>query len=281
LEKEIVCNNTLATDCFLCAMHSTDLHGKNALIGGGTQGIGKAIAIELAKMGANCILMARNEALLKTTIAELPNNQNQKHQYIAIDYQYPNQLKIKVENLVRSNPIHILINNTGGPPGGLIANAEVEDFLSAFNNHLVCNHVLVQATLPAMKKSGWGRIINVISTSVKQPLKGLGVSNTVRAAVANWSKTLATEVASFGITVNNVLPGATNTQRLQQIIESKSINSGESINQIKNEMEAEIPMGRFADPNEIAAAVAFLASTSAGYITGVNLPVDGGRTGCL
>lgn len=177
--------------------------------------------------------------------------------------------------------MHILVNNTGGPPGGLITNAKTEEFLNAFNNHLICNHILMQAVIEGMKAEKYGRIINVISTSVKQPLKGLGVSNTIRAAVANWSKTLATEVAGYGITVNNVLPGATNTQRLRSLIEAKSEKTGESISEIINEMESEIPAGRFAEAHEIAAAIAFLASPAAAYITGINLPVDGGRTGCL
>lgn len=177
--------------------------------------------------------------------------------------------------------IHILVNNTGGPPSGLIQNAKVDEFLQAFNNHLVCNHILVQGLIEGMKEAKYGRVINIISTSVKIPLKNLGVSNTIRAAVANWSKTLANEVASYGITVNNVLPGATLTGRLESIIENKSKNTGESLNEIKNEMESEIPLGRFAEPSEVANAVAFLASPAASYITGINVPVDGGRTGNL
>jgi 3-oxoacyl-[acyl-carrier protein] reductase len=259
-----------------------NLKDKTALVCGSTQGIGKAAATELALLGANVILLARNEEKLREAVASLDTKAGQSHKYLVADYSEPNQLKTKVESLVRSNdPIHILVNNTGGPPGGLIINAKTEEFQAAFSNHLICNHILAQALVDGMKKAKYGRIINVISTSVKQPLKGLGVSNTVRAAVANWSKTLAGEVAGFGITVNNVLPGATNTQRLQTIIENKSKNSGESENEIINEMESEIPMGRFAEPQEIAAAIAFLASPAAAYITGINVPVDGGRTACL
>lgn len=259
-----------------------NLQQKTALVCGSTQGIGKAAAEEIAKLGASVILLARNEEKLREVLATLDTSSGQSHKYLVADYSEPHHLKTKVESLVRSNePIHILVNNTGGPPGGLISNAKTEEFLTAFSNHLVCNHLLVQALLEGMKKEKYGRIINVISTSVKQPLKGLGVSNTVRAAVANWSKTLAGELAGFGITVNNVLPGATNTQRLQNIIENKSKNSGESENEIINEMESEIPMGRFAEPAEIANAIAFLASPAASYITGINVPVDGGRTSCL
>jgi 3-oxoacyl-[acyl-carrier protein] reductase len=177
--------------------------------------------------------------------------------------------------------IHILVNNTGGPSGGPIADAKTDDFEKTFRQHLICNHILAQAFLPGMKESGYGRIINIISTSVKQPLKGLGVSNTIRAAVANWSKTLATEIAATGVTVNNVLPGATATKRLSTLIEAKSLKTGKAAIDLEKEMLDEIPMGRFAHPSEIAAAVAFLASPAASYITGINIPVDGGRTGSL
>lgn len=259
-----------------------DLSGKTAMVCGSTQGIGKASAIELSSLGANVILVARNEESLKATLKELDISLGQKHNFLVADFQQSNLLKEKLEGfIIKNGPVHILVNNTGGPAGGLIQNAKVEEFLQAFNNHLVCNHILVQALMDGMKKAQYGRIINIISTSVKIPLKNLGVSNTIRAAVANWSKTLANEVASYGITVNNVLPGATLTGRLQSIIENKSNNTGESLNEIKNEMESEIPLGRFAEPYEIANAVAFLASPAASYITGINVPVDGGRTGSL
>jgi 3-oxoacyl-[acyl-carrier protein] reductase len=259
-----------------------DLTGKTALVCGSTQGIGKASAIELSALGANVVLIARNEDALKTILTELDNSKGQKHYYITADFQKPVELKQKVDGFItKHGAAHILVNNTGGPPGGPITGAKAEEFLQAFNNHLICNHLLAQAALEGMKKEKYGRIINIISTSVKMPLKNLGVSNTIRAAVANWSKTLANETARFGITVNNVLPGATLTGRLQSIIENKSKNTGEAVDEVKGEMMAEIPMGRFADASEIANAVAFLASPAAGYITGINVPVDGGRTGCL
>ena len=257
------------------------LENKHAIVCGSTQGIGFAAAMELASLGAKVTLIAHIEDELKTACAELPRPFSQMHDYICADFSNPEDLKMKIEKYAGGKSIHILINNTGGPKGGLITEAKTEEFISAFNQHLVCNHILVQALLEGMKKEKYGRIINIISTSVKMPLKNLGVSNTIRAAVANWSKTLANEVASFGITVNNVLPGATLTGRLSGIIENKSKNTGASLNEIKNEMESEIPLGRFAEASEIANAVAFLASPAASYITGINVPVDGGRTGSL
>lgn len=258
-----------------------NLTGKTALVGGSTQGIGKAAALELAALGATVILLARNEDKLKQTITELPNSQN-KHSYIVADYSNPQELSNKVNEFIASHgAIHILINNTGGPSGGPITEAKTEEFINTFNNHLICNHLLAQACLPLMKEAKFGRIVNIISTSVKQPLKGLGVSNTIRAAVANWSKTLSVEVAPFGITVNNVLPGATDTIRIKQLNEIKSTKTGKSVEEVRAETLAEIPMGRMADASEVANAIAFLASPAASYITGINVPVDGGRTGCL
>ena len=199
-----------------------------------------------------------------------------------MDFSNPTQLKELTEQYIQRNgPVNILVNNTGGPPSGPIISAKTEEFLSAFNNHLICNHILVQACVEGMKNSGYGRIINVISTSVKQALPNLGVSNTIRAAVGNWSKTLANELGKFGITVNNVLPGATSTQRLSSIIENKALKTNVDNEVVKNEMLHEIPLARFASPSEIAYAVAFLASPSAAYVNGINLPVDGGRTSSL
>jgi 3-oxoacyl-[acyl-carrier protein] reductase len=255
-----------------------NLKGKTALVCGSTQGIGKATAILLSSMGANIVLLARDESKLKATLNELFAGQ---HSYLQADFNNSAELKKIINSYAASHTVHILVNNTGGPPSGPIVNAKEEEFLQAFNNHLLCNHILVQALLPGMKKEGFGRIINVISTSVKLPLKNLGVSNTIRAAVANWSKTLANELAIYNITVNNVLPGATHTQRLQSIMEAKSAKSNMDIADVQKEMIAEIPMGRFGLPEELAAAIGFLASPAASYITGINLPVDGGRTGCL
>ncbi len=253
-----------------------NINNKNALVCGSTQGIGKATAIQLAEEGANVTLIARNEEKLKKVLAELPAG---SHNYIVADFSNPTELKEKIE--VSNLNFHILVNNTGGPAGGPIFNAKIEEFESAFTQHLKCNHVLVQALVPFMKESGYGRIINVISTSVKQPLDGLGVSNTIRGAVASWSKTLANELGQFSITVNNVLPGATDTERLNEIIKNKSVKTGLSIDEVSKNMMNASPAKRFAKPEEIANAIVFLASEKASFINGINVPVDGGRTKSL
>lgn len=259
-----------------------DLQNRRALVCGSTQGIGRATARQMAIMGADVILMARDEMVLQQVVKELYNDGKQNHSWICADFNKPEEVIEKVKKEISSKgPIHILVNNTGGPKAGPILQAVPDEFRKAFESHLICNHLLAITCLEGMKAAHYGRIINIISTSVKQPIKGLGVSNTIRAAVANWSKTLAGEVARFGVTVNNVLPGATNTARLTQIIEDKAKKSGKSFNEVVREMTNEIPANRFGEAEEIANAVAFLASPAAGYITGINLPVDGGRTACL
>lgn len=258
-----------------------DLRGKYALVGGSSKGLGKASAIELAALGATVTLVSRGKADLEIALTELPIPFNQHHDYLVLDYDHPDIVGDAVSSKLKLHPYHILVNNTGGPPGGLIIEADSQSFIDAFKRHLLVNQLLAGLLIPGMRESGYGRIINVISTSVKQPLPGLGVSNTIRGAVANWAKTLANETARWGITVNNVLPGATNTERLASIIATKASKHQTDIEEIHRTMQAEIPMGRFAEPHEFAAAVAFLASPAAGYITGINLPVDGGRTGCL
>ncbi|QNK77498.1 SDR family oxidoreductase [Winogradskyella undariae] len=257
-----------------------ELNNKYALVCGSTAGIGKATAMALATEGVQVTLVARNEDKLKATLAELPK-QNQ-HDYIVADFSNPEDLKTKVSNYITKNHgFHILVNNTGGPAGGPIFSAEINEFESAFTQHLKCNHVLAQTVVPFMKSEGYGRIINVISTSVKQPLDGLGVSNTIRGAVASWSKTLANELGQFGITVNNVLPGATGTDRLAEIIKNKATKSGKTEEESANAMKSTVPAKRFAKPEELADAITFLASERAAYINGINLPVDGGRTKSL
>ncbi len=255
-----------------------NIKNKNALVCGSTQGIGKASAIGLAAEGVNVTLVARNEEKLKAVLAELPNN-GQKHSYIVADFSNPLKLKAQLE--ATHLEFHMLVNNTGGPAGGPVFNASLEEFERAFTQHLKCNHVLVQAVVPFMKTVCFGRIINIISTSVKQPLDGLGVSNTIRGAVASWSKTLANELGQFGITVNNVLPGATGTERLNEIIKNKANKTGKTMDEVAEMMQNASPAKRFAKPEEIANAVVFLASEKASFINGINVPVDGGRTKSL
>ena len=257
-----------------------NLNNKYALVCGSTQGIGKATAMALATEGVQVTLVARNEAKLKQVLAELPKQR--AHNYIVADFSNPDELKEKVSAYISEHHgFHILINNTGGPKGGALFSASTDEFTNAFKMHIVCNQILVQATVPFMKTENYGRIINVISTSVKEPIEGLGVSNTIRNAVANWSKTLATELASFGITANNVLPGFTDTARLDAIIKSKAERANTSEENMAELMKGNVPAKRFAKPEETANAITFLASEAASYINGINLPVDGGRTKSL
>lgn len=257
------------------------LHGKYALVCGSTQGIGRAIAIELAKLGASCILLARNETALQDVVAGLPKQMDQQHSYAVADFSDPQQVKAVAEELTTRYRITILVNNTGGPAAGPISDAATASFEAAFRQHILVNQLLVQTLLPAMKADGFGRIINIISTSVKIPLPNLGVSNTIRGAVASWAKTLSLELAQFGITVNNVLPGFTNTARLDSLTATLANNKGISIEEQAAAMAAEVPAKRFGTAAEIAAVAAFLATPAAAYVNGASIPVDGGRTGSI
>jgi 3-oxoacyl-[acyl-carrier protein] reductase len=224
--------------------------------------------------------VARDEAALGQAVAELRSHEpGAAHGSIAADFDRPEELRNKVaKSIAEAGPVHVLVNNTGGPPHGSLVEASPEQFLKAITNHVVCNQLLAQAVIPGMKAAGYGRIINIISTSVIAPIKGLGVSNTTRGAVANWGRTLAGELAPFGITVNNILPGYTDTDRLQSLFRAKGEAGGISSDAVKKATVESIPMRRLAAPAEIAAVVGFLASPAASYVTGVNLPVDGGRT---
>jgi 3-oxoacyl-[acyl-carrier protein] reductase len=255
---------------------------RTAVVCGATQGIGYECALALAKNGNKIVLVARNEEKLRAICNEINQINNLENEFILADFSKPQTLESALNKWIsKGNKAEILINNTGGPKGGAILNAPISEFLDAFNQHLICNHILVKALVPGMKEGKFGRIINIISTSVKQPLPNLGVSNTIRGAVANWSKTLSVEVAPFNITVNNVLPGATMTNRLQFLAQSKADAQSLNVDDVLTEMANESPMKRLAQPEEIAAAVSFLASDQASYINGINLPVDGGRTKSL
>ena len=248
-----------------------DLTGKNALVCGSSKGIGKAAAFELAELGANVTLVARSTQVLEQLTKELDQSKGQTHDYMVADFSDSDDLRKKAAQLTSSKTIHILINNTGGPPSGPIVAAEPQAFQQAFHNHLICNHVLAQACVPGMRDAGYGRIINVISTSVKSPLNNLGVSNTVRAAVANWAKTLANEVGPDGITVNNLLPGYTETERLFGLIDVWSEQRDVSKEDLAVQMKKNVPLRRFAAPAEVGGVIAFLASPAAGYISGTNI----------
>jgi len=259
-----------------------DLSGRHALVCGASQGIGRACAIELALLGANVTVLARRAEVLAEVVGSLPRTDGaQHHDLLVADASDTGSLRERVEALVAAAPVHILVNNSGGPPPGSILDATPPQFLDAFGQHLLANHTLAQVVIPGMRDAGWGRIVNIISTSVKEPLSGIGVSNTTRGAVASWAKTLAGELAPLGITVNNVLPGYTRTQRLDQILAERAAATGKTAEDIAKGMLATVPAGRFAESAEIAAAVAFLASPAAGYVNGINLPVDGGRTRSL
>lgn len=258
-----------------------DLTGMRALVCGSTQGIGKASAIELAWMGAHVTLVARNEDKLKQTVRELDASHGQQHDFLVSDFGDPAGLRTRIDEYLTDHPVHILVNNTGGPPPGPLLEATPQAFIQAYTHHLICNQLLAQAVVPVMKREGYGRIINIISTSVKAPLKNMGVSNTTRGAVANWAKTLSLEVAASNITVNNVLPGAALTGRLESVMRARAQQTGKTFEEVQTLTAAEIPAARIGSAAEVAAAVAFLASPAASYINGINIPVDGGRTGNL
>ncbi len=259
-----------------------DLTQKTALVCGSTQGIGKATAVELALLGANVTLMARNEEALKATLVQLPTQPMQTHRYIVADFSQPGSVKTAIDAYLAQHPdVHILINNTGGPASGPLIDAPLEQFTQAFHNHVINNQTLVQAVVPAMTRLTYGRIVNIISTSVKAPIVGLGVSNTIRGAVAQWAKTLSLELGKFGITVNNILPGSTQTDRIDALIAARAKQAGKTETEIRAQMIGEIPTGRFATAEEVAAAVAFLCTPAAASISGINVPVDGGKTGGL
>lgn len=259
-----------------------DLTNKTALVCGASQGLGLASATELALLGANVITVSRNDEKLKAAVQQLDTSKGQQHTYLAIDLSQPVIVSQTISAFLENgNIIHILVNNAGGPPSGPMIETDAEEIEKAFQTHVISSHLLAQLVVPGMKKAGFGRIINIVSTSVKQPINGLGISNLVRAAVANWAKTLANEISSYGITINNVLPGFTNTDRINYLFDKQASEQGIGRDDILEGTIAAIPVKRIGEPAEFGAAVAFLCSPAAAYINGINLPVDGGRTGTL
>jgi 3-oxoacyl-[acyl-carrier protein] reductase len=254
-----------------------DLGGKHALVCGASEGIGFAAARELALLGADVTLLARREDALRAACGSLPSRDGQHHDFVVADAAQTDALAKTASDLASKHPVHILVNNTGGPPAGPAHAAEISAYVDAFARHLLANQVLVQALLPGMRAARWGRIVNVISTSVREPIANLGVSNTVRGAVASWAKTLSKELGPDGITVNNVLPGYTETARIAQIVQGAMARSGKPEAEVRADMAANVPLRRFAQPDEIGAVIAFLCAPAAGYVSGQSIAVDGGR----
>ncbi len=252
--------------------------GKHALVCGASKGIGQACALELARAGARVTVLARNLSNLELTLSAL-EKLGQGHRSVLCDVSNLDQVRSAISTI--GLDVDVLICNSGGPSPGPLLQADSAALLEAFHQHLLSNLLFVQAFVPHMQTQKFGRVINIISTSVKIPLPGLGVSNTIRGAVASWAKTLANELGPSGITVNNILPGFTKTQRLEQIIDNQVQKSGLNRSEVEKNFVKDVPAGRFAEAQELAYACAFLASPYASYINGINLPVDGGRTGCL
>ncbi|MEM9304328.1 MAG: SDR family oxidoreductase [Pseudomonadota bacterium] len=252
-----------------------DLSGRTALVGGASRGIGRASAKVLAGMGARVIATGRTGELLESLLDELAGPV--PHAALVVDYDDPDAVVAAVQAHLADGPINILVNNTGGPPGGEIIDAQGEAFEAGFRRHVLVGQRLVQLLTSGMIEARYGRIINIVSTSVREPIPGLGVSNTIRAAVAGWAKTLATELGPHEITINNVLPGFTDTERLEQIIAARAAKAGVEEADVAAAMRGSIPFGRFADATEVANLLGFLASPAASYVSGQSIAADGGR----
>ncbi len=256
-----------------------DLSGRTALVCGASQGIGAATSLELARLGCRVVALARSEDKLNQVVEDLPG---EGHRIISCDVNNREELGAKVKSILDEiGTIEVLICNSGGPKGGPLLAAEEDNFLAGFENHVLANMLIIRLLTPGMAKENFGRIINIISTSVKAPIPNLGVSNTIRGAVASMAKTLSVELAPKGITVNNVLPGYTQTPRLDALIEGAAIRLSKTSEEVTSMWKAKVPSERFATAEEVASAAAFLASPAASYINGINLPVDGGRTQSL
>lgn len=261
-------------------MTTDELTEKWALVGGASQGIGEAIATVFAQAGARVILMSRSSEKLEVVRKSLPHPE--RHRIMPLDLENLDQVNTQVAQLVKLiGTIEIVVNNSGGPPSGSLVQVSSSEFEKFFRAHVVAGQIIMQNVLPGMKEKRFGRIINIISTSVKVPIPQLGLSNTIRAAMASWAKSLSHEVGPFGVTVNNILPGYTKTPRLSKLIDASAEREKKSSKEIEETWMKTIPVGRFAEPSEIAQAALYLASQRAAYITGTQITVDGGRTGTL
>lgn len=252
------------------------LKGKTALVGGSSGGIGKAIAQQLAESGASVTLMSRSEDKLKHIVSNLPTDQSQKHQYLLVDFSDFEGYKSIISVFFKNNTIDILVNNTQGPSAGNALEKKTEDYQQAFDLLFKTVVFTTELALQQMQKNTWGRIINVASVSVKEPLSYLALSNTIRAAVVTWAKSLATDVGQYHITVNSILTGYFDTERIEQLNARKAEQLGIPASNVRADMESKVPIKRIGDPKEYGYLVAFLASDQAAYITGTQIPIDGG-----
>ncbi len=251
-----------------------DLTGKKALVGGSSKGIGLGIATELANSGACVCLMARNESRLKEIVAQLPSSNN--HSYLVVDFSKFEDFKIKIEEYVKNNQVDILINNTQGPPAGNSLSKNIDSYQEAFD--LLFKSVVHTTSLviPGMQKNKWGRIINVTSVSVKEPLNYLVLSNSIRSAVVAWAKSLSVDLGPDGITVNSILTGYFDTERIKELNKEKSRSLNISEAEVLDKMKSLVPASRLGTPEEYGYLVSFLSSDNAAYINGASIPIDGG-----
>ncbi len=252
------------------------LLGKKALVGGSSKGIGKAIAEQLASSGASVTLMARNEEDLKSVVSKLDTEQGQKHGYLLVDFSDFERLREVLKEFFQTNNIDILVNNTQGPEAGGALEKRVEDYQNAFNLLFKSVVLTTELAIAHMQRNQWGRIINVASISVKEPLNYLALSNSIRAAVVTWAKSLSIDVGKDNITVNNILTGYFDTDRIAQLNSKKAEKMGISPTEVRAEMEERVPAKRIGKPEEYGYLVTFLASDKAAYISGTNIPIDGG-----
>lgn len=254
-----------------------DLKGRHALVCGASQGIGQAAAVALAELGCTITILARNPAKLQSLRPILMQAGATETHLLVADLDDRADLERKIAaHLEKAGPIHILINNTGGPPSGPLLAAKDDDFLKPYGRHLLASHLLTKLLVPGMKEAGYGRIVNVLSSSVREPIPGLGVSNTIRATMASWAKTLSRELPP-GVTINSILPGYVETERLAELSTEMGLRSGRGAQAIKEDWVKNTPEGRLGKPSELGAAIAFLCSPAASFIRGIVMPVDGGR----